>query len=463
MARVHPYIPNSAPEARRDMLRVIGARDPEELFEAIPERLRFDGPLDLPAGITAEAELVKHVRGLLRRGQSTEDFVSFLGAGAFRHHVPAVCDEVNGRAEFLTAYAGETYEEHGRHQALFEYASLMAELLEMDVVTVPTYDGFQAASTAVSMAGRLTGRREVLVAGAVDPDKLERMRSYGAAVVDLHELELDPDGTVGTGTIVGALSERTAALYVESPDFLGRVRHDGEELAAAAHAVGALLVVSTDPISLGVLEPPAAYGADIVCGDIQSLGVHLQFGGGHGGFLAVHDDVDIVMELPSRLIGLAPTVVPGELGFIDLAYERTSLASRDDGVEWVGTAAALWGLTAGVFLALHGPDGMAELGATILARTRYAVTRLAAVPGVTVLAPAATAFREIAVRLDRGRASETLEALLERKILGGADLTDRFPGLGEAILVCVTELTSRQEIDLLADALTEILDERDPA
>lgn len=195
MTRVHPYIPNSAPEARRQMLDVIGVESVEDLYEAVPARLRYDQPLDLPEGIGSEAELVRHVSSILRRGKSTADFVSFLGAGAFPHHVPAVCDEVNGRAEFLTAYAGETYEEHGRHQALFEYASLMAELLEMDVVTVPTYDGFQAASTAVSMAGRLTGRREVLVAGAADPDKLGRMQTYATAVVDLLEVGHRADGS----------------------------------------------------------------------------------------------------------------------------------------------------------------------------------------------------------------------------------------------------------------------------
>lgn len=463
MARVHPYIPNSAPEVRRQMLDVIGVADVEELYEAVPDRLRFDRPLDLPPGITAEAELVRHVRGILRQGRSTEDFVSFLGAGAFRHHVPSVCDEVNGRAELLTAYAGETYEEHGRHQALFEYASLMAELLEMDVVTVPTYDGFQAASTAVSMAGRLTGRREVLVAGAVDPDKLERMATYGAAVVDLRPVGLGDDGTTDLDEVLRAVSGRTAAVYVETPDFLGRVLEDGARLAAAAHEVGALLVVAADPIALGVLEPPAAFGADIVCGEIQSLGVHLQHGGGHGGYLAVHDDPDVVMELPSRLVGLAPTVVDGELGFIDLAYERTSLAARDDGVEWVGTAAALWGVTAGVFLALHGPDGMAELGATILARTRYAMARLGEVPGLSVLALGATHFREFVVHLESARASDVLAALLARGILGGADLTRSIPGLGEALLVCVTEVTTREEIDLLAQALTEILEGGDAA
>lgn len=458
MNRVHPYVPNSAPQARREMLDIVGVTHVDELYEAVPAHLRLPGPLDLPTGIESEAELVRHVRGILRKGRSTEDFVSFLGAGAFRHHVPSVCDEVNSRAEFLTAYAGETYEEHGRHQALYEYISLMAELLEMDVVTVPTYDGYQAASTAVSMTGRLTGRREVLVVGAVDPDKLERMSTYAAAVIDLRTVGSRADGTTDLEAVLGAVSERTAAIYLETPDFLGRVSTEGSRLAAAAHAVGALFVVSTDPISLGALEPPSAYGADIVCGDIQSLGVHLQFGGGHGGFLAVHDDVDLVMELPSRLIGLAPTVVDGELGFIDLAYERTSLAARDDGVEWVGTAAALWGLTAGVFLALHGPEGMAELGATILGRTRYLAERLGSVPGIQVLAPAKPHFREIVVQLEKGSAAGVLGLLLERGILGGVQLSSKFPELGEALLVCATELTSRSEIDLLASALTEILE-----
>jgi len=459
VARVHPYVPNSAPGVRREMLDAIGVASDEDLYEAVPARLRLAGPLDLPAGIDSEAELVRHVRGLLRRGASTEDFVSFLGAGAFRHHVPSVCDEVNGRAEFLTAYAGETYEEHGRHQALFEYCSLMAELLEMDVVTVPTYDGFQAASTAVSMTGRLTGRREVLVVGAVDPDKLERMATYSAATVDLRPVGSRQDGTVDVDAVLAEITGRTAAVYLETPDFLGRVNAHVGAIARAAHAQGALLVVSADPISLGVLQPPAAAGADIVCGDIQSLGIHLQFGGGHGGYLAVHDDVDLVMELPSRLIGLAPTVVDGELGFIDLAYERTSLAARDEGVEWVGTAAALWGLTAGVFLALHGPDGMAELGGTVLARTRYAIERLRGVPGLTVLAPDEVHFRELVVRLDSGDVGGVLARLADQGILGGVDLTRRVPDLGESFLVCVTELTSREEIDLLAAALTQVLAE----
>jgi len=172
---VHPYIPNSEPGVRAEMLAATGASDVADFYAAIPAALRVDGLLDLPEPFTAEADLVRHVEGLLGRNTSTREAVSFLGAGCYRHHVPAVCDEVNGRSEFLTAYAGEPYEDHGRFQALFEYASMMGELLEMDVVTVPVYDGYQASATALRMAGRTTGRPAVLVTSAIAAGKRSKI------------------------------------------------------------------------------------------------------------------------------------------------------------------------------------------------------------------------------------------------------------------------------------------------
>ncbi len=162
----HPYIPNSVPEVKAAMLAAVGAADIEDFYADIPESIRLKRPLALPEPLASEAELVRHVEGLLARNTSTREALSFLGAGCYQHHVPAVCDEINGRAEFLTAYAGEPYEDHGRFQALFEYESLMGELLERDVVNVPTYDGFQAAGTAIRMAARITGRRRALLAAS---------------------------------------------------------------------------------------------------------------------------------------------------------------------------------------------------------------------------------------------------------------------------------------------------------
>ncbi|MGD9145018.1 MAG: aminomethyl-transferring glycine dehydrogenase, partial [Anaerolineae bacterium] len=255
------------------------------------------------------------------------------------------------------------------------------------------------------------------------------------------------------------ISTQTAAVYFENPSYLGFVETQGEEIAHIAHETGALSVVAVDPISLGTLTPPADYGADIVCGDIQPLGIHMQFGGGHGGFIATHDDERFVMEYPSRLFGIAPTRVPGEYGFGDVAYERTSFAVREEGKEWVGTAAALWGITAGVYLALMGPQGMVEIGEGIMARARYAMMQLNRLEGVTAPIYRSPHFQEFAVNLDgTGQTvAEINQALLAEGILGGKDLSLEFPALGQSALYCVTEAHSQEEIDRLAATLKEVV------
>ena len=202
-----------------------------------------------------------------------------------------------------------------------------------------------------------------------------------------------------------------------------------------------------------------AYGADIACGDIQPLGMHLQYGGGHAGYIGVRDDPRFVMELPSRLFGLAPTSVEGEYGFGDVAYERTSFAVREEGKEWVGTGAALWGITAGVYLSLMGPQGMTELGEGIMARTRYAMERLACVPGIRIKHRASHHFREFVVDLNSTghTVAQVNSELLDRGIFGGWDLSRDFPELGQSALYCVTEIHTQDDIDHLSAQLTEVL------
>jgi glycine dehydrogenase subunit 1 len=456
----HPYIPNAVAVVRDAMLAAIGATSIEDLYVEIPERLRLRRPLDLPPALRSEAELTRHVEGLLNRNRSTRELISFLGAGCYEHQVPAVCDEINSRAEFLTAYAGEPYEDHGRFQALFEYCSMMGELLEMDVVSVPVYDGFQAAATALRMAARITGRSRLLLGEAIGRDKLSKVIGYCRPDLTVELVPFDPaTGEVDRTRLGAMLSDDVAAVYVEQPNYLGVVETALAEVVAAAHAAGALAVVSVDPSTLGVLAPPATVGADIVCGDIQPLGMHQNFGGGQAGFIASHDDPRIVMEYPTRLFGIAPTRVPGEYGFGDVAYERTSFAVREQGREWVGTAAALWGITAGVYLALMGPRGMRELGESEMARTRYAIQRLAALPGVRVPFAGSHHVHEFVVDFSAtGRTVAEINAeLLERGILGGADLSSAFPSLGQAALYAVTEVRTQTDIDQLADSLREVL------
>ncbi|MFD8785456.1 aminomethyl-transferring glycine dehydrogenase subunit GcvPA [Kitasatospora sp. NPDC059599] len=445
--RTHPYIPNSAPQVRRAMLAAVGAQHVEEFYADIPAALRLDHPLRLPEPFDSEARLVAHLEDLLSRNTAVPPGRSFLGAGCYRHHVPAVVDEIVNRSEFLTAYAGEPYEDHGRFQALWEYQSLMAELLAVDVVNVPTYDGFQAAATALRMAGRATGRRRLLLVGAIDPDRLSRIHDYTRGVHELHPVAAEP------AAVRAALADGdVAAVYAQLTDHRGRIDPALPDYVRLAHAAGALAVAQVNPLSLGVLSPPADLGADLTCGDLQPLGIHPSFGGGNAGFIGSPDDERLVAEYPSRLFGLTPTDVPGEYGFGDVAYDRTSFALREEGKEWVGTAAALHGIAAGVYLALMGPQGMREIGGTVLAHTAYARQRLAQVPGVELDDPGAVHFADFTVRYTGGHtAAEVSDALLARGLHGGT------PAGTHEGRYCVTEQHTRADLDHLADALEEIV------
>lgn len=456
----HPYIPNSVPEIKREMLQALGVDSTEEFYEDVPEHLRFRDDLHLPAPLRSEYALKRHVETIMAKNRTAGEHPSFLGAGCWQHHVPAVCDEVNRRGEFLTAYAGEPYDDHGRFQALFEYTSMMGELLNMDVVNVPTYDGHQAAATALRMAVRITGRHHVLIAGTVSPGRLSKIRDYCQPGITVEQVAYDgQSGQLDLDDLKARLSGQTAALYMENPSYLGFIETQCPQIAEVLNQQDALLLVGVDPTSLGVLSPPADYGADIVCGDIQPLGMHMQFGGGQAGFIATRDEEKYVMEYPSRLFGIAPTSVPGEYGFGDVAYGRTSFALREEGKEWVGTAAALWGITAGVYLALMGPQGMVELGEGVMARARYAMLQLDQIDGVRAPLFASPHFKEFVVNFDATgqTVAQINQALLARGIFGGYDLTHEFPKLGHSALYCVTEIHTQADIERLAASLQEVL------
>jgi glycine dehydrogenase subunit 1 len=458
---VYPYIPNSTPAVKAQMLQEVGAQSTEDFYEDVPEKLRLRRPMDLPEPFLSEYALKRHVESILEKNRTAGEYLSFLGAGCYQHHVPAVCDEVNQRGEFLTAYAGEPYDDHGRFQALFEYASMMGELLNMDVVNVPTYDGYQAAATSIRMASRITGRRQALVCRTISADKLSKIRDYCRPEIEIALIDYDPaTGLMDVDALKAEISARTAAVYFDNPSYLGFIETQGDEISAIAHEQGAVCVVSADPTSLGVLTPPVEYVADIVCGDIQPLGMHMQFGGGQAGYIATRDEEKYVMEYPSRLFGIAPTSVPGEYGFGDVAYGRTSFAVRERGKEWVGTAAALWGITAGVYLALMGPQGMAEVGEGIMSRSRYAMTQLDRIEGVTVPLIQTPHFKEFLVSFDgTGKTvGEINQALLALRIFGGKDVTGEFPELGRSALYCVTEVHTKADIDRLVDALKEVVE-----
>lgn len=458
---VHPYIPNSVPKVKAKMLEDIGVKDIDELYNDIPESLRFKGEMNLPKPLTSEYALKRHVEKILSKNQTCEENISFLGGGCWQHYVPAICDEINQRSEFLTAYAGEPYEDHGRFQTLFEYESLMAELLDMDVVNVPTYDWCQAASTSLRMAGRITKRNEILISDTVSPDRFMAINNYCRPVLRLRLVKHCPKtGLMDLDDLKLKISVNTAGIYFENPSYLGFIEHQGKAISDIAHEEGALSIVGVDPISLGVMMPPSNYEADIVCGDIQGLGIHMNYGGGHGGFIATRDEEKFVMEYPSRLFGITKTSVEGEYGFGDVAYERTSFAVREEGKEFIGTCAALWGITAGVYLSLMGPRGMQELGKAIMQKSQYAMKKLSEIKGIKAPLFDSPHFKEFIVEFnDTWMAVKDINIYLrEHRIFGGKDLSREFPELGNCAMYCITEIHTKDDIDKLVQALSDCLE-----
>jgi glycine dehydrogenase subunit 1 len=426
----------------------------------IPERLLLGRPMDLPEPILSELDLRRHVESILSRNKTAGEYVSYLGAGCWRHYVPKVCEVIASRSEFLTAYAGGSHSDLGRYQANFEFQSLVCELLGMEVSGIPTYDWGAAAGNSVRMATRLTGRREVLVPRNVSPARLSIIRNFcGSASdtgrIDVKMVDIDAaTGMVDMTDLESKVCEDTAAVYFENPNYLGVIEAEGAAISDVAHDYGAESVCGVDPISLGVLAAPADYGVDITCGEAQPLGIHMYAGGGSCGFIASRDEERYVAEYPLRLVCIADTAVDGEYGFGQALYERTSYMARENAKDWVGTTTTLWGITAAVYMSLLGPQGMRELGETILQKSHYAAGVLGELDGVAV--PFKTFFKEFPVTF-RKSVKSVNEALLGHKIFGGKDLTAEYPELGESALYCVTEMHSLGMIDALGAALWEVL------
>jgi glycine dehydrogenase subunit 1 len=456
-------MPNSAPATRDRMMQALGITDVDVLFEQIPADHLLVKPIDLPAGVRSEFRLQRRLRELLRRNVSTTEAISFLGAGLWPHYVPAVCEEIAGRSEFLTPVWGTPSSDVGRNQAWFEFASQLGELLGMEFVGLPVYSWGAASGHAIRMATRLTGRREVVVAGPMDPERLAVIRTYCGPPgmersIAVREVGFDPAaGRVDLAALREAVDSQTAAIYFENPNFLGVLEADAPEIAEIAHAAGAEVVVGVDPISLGLLAPPSGYGADIAVGTTQPLGVHMNAGGGVGGFIATRDEERYAREYPTLQVSLASTTEPGQRSFGMTLFHQSSYGSRENGKDWTGNSVYLWAVVNAVYMALMGPQGFAEIGETIAANSAYAAGRVAQLPGVSVRW--SEFFKEFVVDFNgTGQTVAAINAELRaRGIFGGKDLSADFPQLGQAALYCVTEVHTEDDIAALVAALEEVL------
>jgi glycine dehydrogenase subunit 1 len=456
-------MPNSTPDLERAMLAAIGAPDVESLFAQIPASHRMQGELDLPPALVSEAALRRHLVDMLARNGDCERNLSFLGGGIWQHHVPAICDEVVRRSEFLTPVWGTPSSDHGRNQAWFEFTSQLAELIGMDFVGLPVYSWGCAAGHAVRMAARLTGRSHVLVPDTISPERLAVIRTYCGAAELPGEIEIElvgHDATTGgldPDDLERRLSARTAAVLFDNPSYLGGIEQRAAEIGELARSHGAETIVGVDPLSLGILLPPSDYGADIVVGSTQPLGVHMSCGGGAGGFIATRDDPRYAHEYPTLLLSISETVA-GEHGFGIALFEQTSYGSREEGNDWTGNSVYLWAVANAVYMSLLGPEGFAELGGLIIARSHYAARRLEEIDGLRVVFPDGF-FKEFVVDFSGSGMSvaEVNRALRANGIFGGKDLSREFPELGQSALYCVTEVHTEADLDRLVSAMGEVV------
>lgn len=443
----HKYIP--ATDAERDeMLKTVGVSSLDELFADIPAAVRLNRPLQLPPALS-EPELLGHLRALAETNLHSDRAVCFLGAGAYDHYVPSVVWHLAGRGEFLTAYTPYQAElMQGELQAGYEYQSMLCALTGMDVANASMYDGASAAAEAVVMAKDLTHRDEVLVSAAVHPEYRRVVRTYTAPLgIHLRDVPYRR-GATDLDALAGAISPRTAGILIQHPNFFG-VLEDGSAVADLAHRAGALVICAVaDPLSLGILKPPGAWGADIVAGEGQPLGNHLNFGGPYLGMLATRQE--FLRRIPGRLVG-ATVDSDGRRGFVLTLQTREQHIRREKASSNICTNEALLALAAAIYLAALGKRGFQKVAELNVRKAAYAKDVITALPGFRLPFDAPT-FHEFVVQTPLPPA-EINRRLLARDILGGAPLGRWYPELADAWLLCVTEQRTRGQIDELAAAL----------
>ncbi|TPK65607.1 aminomethyl-transferring glycine dehydrogenase subunit GcvPA [Mesorhizobium sp. B2-4-19] len=456
----HPYIPNSAPEIRAAMLAEIGVASTEELYASIPTQLRAPEQMGLPPALRSEPELRRYFMTEISKNIDTTEYLSFLGGGCWAHAVPAVCDEIAGRGEFWSACIGMGgASTSGAYQALFEYQSLIGELVGLDLTALPTYDWAWAAGQALLMAVRATGRSRLLLADTIGPN---RRRQIAARLPDGIQLDLVAHDPVSGAIDLADLRLRldgAAALYFENPSYLGILEPELDSVRQITADGGCLLIAGVDPISLGAAREPGSYGADMACGELQPLGHHMTYGGSTAGFLSCRFDERLITELPSVYVVAVPTLREGEYDFFLGNFETTSYATRGQADDVIGSASIGAGIASATYLSLLGPAGMRELGDGLRTRLGYLAERLSAIPGVRTSRLTGLPFKELIVDFSgTGRAPDQINRdLLERAIFGGLPLESDFPELKGCALFSVTELHTRDDLDRLAAALEEIL------
>jgi glycine dehydrogenase subunit 1 len=446
-----PFIANTDDD-RRAMLAVIGAKNFEELISYIPESARFKGELNVPLA-HSEFEVTEALRRLAGRNANTSTHVSFLGGGAYDHYVPAAVGHLLLRPEFFTAYTPYQPEvAQGTLQVIYEFQSMICELTGMYAANASMYDGGSALAEAMLMAHAATGRKKFVLSNAVHPNYRRILRTYShGQSLAFADVDATASGVTEIAAVNSAIDKDTAAVIVQHPNFFGNLE-SVYELAELAHRHEALFVVSIDPISLAILEPPGKYGADIVVGEGQCFGGSLNYGGPYLGIFATTEKN--IRRMPGRIAGVTVDG-QGRRGFALTLQTREQHIRREKATSNICTNQALLATAATIYLSLMGKQGLREIAEQSTQKAHYLAEQIGSISGCQ-LAFAEPFFKEFAVKLSRP-ASQVIASLIEKKILAGINLGQFYPKLSDYMLVAVTEKRTRAEMDGFAAMLKSVL------
>ena len=445
------YTPNTESDIKL-MLKEIGVNSIEDLLADIPEELLCK-KINIPAGIS-EMELKHSLKSLSDKNASLNKYASYLGAGTYEHFIPCIVDHLSSRGEFYTCYTPYQPEvSQGTLQGIYEFQSMMCELLAMDVANASMYDGASALAEAAMLAIRYKQKKNVLISKTVHPEYREVISTYLQELdVKLIEVEME-DGITSISNLDAMIDNNTACVLIQTPNFFGCLE-ETKELAGLTHKKEALFVACVNPMSLGIIKPPGEYGADIAVGDIQALGNYINYGGPHAGFFAVNKE--FIRKMPGRLAG-ATVDTKGRRAFTLTLQTREQHIRRAKATSNICTNQQLLALRTCIYLSTLGKEGMIDVGNLNIHKSHYAIDRLCELDGIEPLYDKPF-FNEFAIKLSGNcKIQDINNGLFEAGIIGGLDLSRFYPDIDNAMLLCVTETKTKEDIDNLASAVSNII------
>ena len=445
------YIPNTKKE-QEEMLKSMGLASVDELFADIPQKIKLNRKLNL-AKAMSEPELYSYMKALAKKNISSDTHICFMGGGVYDHFIPAVVWQTVGRQEFYTAYTPYQAEmSQGTLQAIFEYQSMICRLTGMDVSNASVYDAGTACAEAMLMAKNITGKTEVIIAGKVNPQYVQVCKTYAKYNgINITAAPLDTKkGTVSLPDLKNAISDNCAAVIVQSPNFLGLIE-ELEETGKIVKEKGAMFIVSVDPVSLGILEPPALFGADIVVGEGQALGNPMNFGGPGFGFFTCK--TDYMRKMPGRIVG-ETTDLNGKRGFVLTLQAREQHIRREKATSNICSNQALCSLAATVYMSIMGEEGIKKAASLCAQKSHYMYDRLIQT-GKFEPKFRAPFFKEFVLTYKGKDLNSFKNSMIQAGFMPGIDLDSE--GLGSCILIAVTEKRTKEEIDAYVKKAGELL------